>query len=152
MNRLPSAFCQCYSSVCPSPPPTLPPGDVAFQLLMPVLYQKFFVGARRAFVTSTRFGLACAEERKTKSSGPGTAICLLQQPEPAVGAGQALLCGWELCVCVQAKCRHSSAPLSSAGTILPAVFALLALIQVLKQALPSIYLIPCLLVEVFIHK
>lgn len=124
---------------------------------MSVSYPKFFVGARRAFATSARFGLACAEERK--SSGPGTAICLLQQPEPAAGAGQALPCGWGLpwgrgakaCLCPGWMQAQLCAPKHSMDHPATA-FALLALIQVLKRALPSIYLTQCLLVEVFIHK
>lgn len=114
---------------------------------MSVLYPKFFVGARRAFATGARFGLACAEERKPKSSGPGTAVCLLQQPEPAVGAGRALPCDWELPWSRGAKAylcpgwmQAQLCALKHSMDYPAAAFALLALIQVFKRALPSIYL------------
>lgn len=62
-----TAFCPCTYSVCPSLPPTPPPGGCCFSVVsIGFIPKELFVGARRALATSARFGLACVEERKEK--------------------------------------------------------------------------------------
>lgn len=98
-------------------------------MLVSVLYQNF-VGARRAFATGARFGLACVEERKKNShQGLRTAVCLPQQPELArrIGPGPSLRAGSCLGADglkqISVRCWHSSAALNTAWIAPRAAFA-----------------------------